>query len=261
MTINSFCKLISPTHSLKIEKPSHEPKPPTNQLGPGAYQLKPWPPWTPEEVKVGKFDPKPDKVVMQEVIKSPSRFNPSVRSKEHMKATKADGPGPGDYKLQSAIRVHTRNNSSTFTTFGGRDKRGWSEAPKDVPSPNAYNPDFKLDFAPKRNEWRRHGHSFSMAERKEREPDVPREVGPGSYAPQDHMHATYKTATSKLMLGRNFVPEVSVDLNQPGPGQYDLKDSFNIVKRDKPPEKHADIRKKPEDMSKITQDEIALHNK
>ena len=65
-----------------------------------------------------------------------SRFDSDVRSKDHLKPRKVDGPGPGDYPLPGAIKVA---KSCKRTTFGmaGRD---WSDLPKHSPSPNAYFP-------------------------------------------------------------------------------------------------------------------------
>lgn len=34
-----------------------------------------------------------------------SRFDSDVRSKNHLKPKKVDGPGPGDYALPSSINV------------------------------------------------------------------------------------------------------------------------------------------------------------
>jgi hypothetical protein len=80
----------------------------SNQPGPGAYHCKSCFPWTLEEDR-GKFR-------VKEATPGPtfgSRFNSSIRSKEHMCPRKAEGPGPGDYKLPGAIKIHRRANSST----------------------------------------------------------------------------------------------------------------------------------------------------
>lgn len=46
-----------------------------------------------------------------------TRFNSTIRNKDHLRPTKVDGPGPGSHKLPSSVRVHKRNKSQR-TTFG-----------------------------------------------------------------------------------------------------------------------------------------------
>jgi len=51
-----------------------------------------------------------------------TRFNSSIRNKDHLKPTKIDGPGPGAYKLPGAVKVESRTADSIHynkrTTFG-----------------------------------------------------------------------------------------------------------------------------------------------
>jgi hypothetical protein len=57
-------------------------------LGPGQYNAK-----LPNNAPVHSFG---------------TRFNSSVRSKDHLKPRKVDGPGPGAYKLPSSVKVEKR---------------------------------------------------------------------------------------------------------------------------------------------------------
>ena len=48
-----------------------------------------------------------------------TRFNSSIRNKEHLRPVKKDGPGPGAYKLPNSVQVKTRHPASVNrTTFG-----------------------------------------------------------------------------------------------------------------------------------------------
>ena len=68
-----------------------------------------------------------------------TRFDSQIRAKPHLRPKKMDGPGPGDYQLPGAVRVHKRNTSSTqHSTFGGAS-REWSDLPQNTPGPNAYS--------------------------------------------------------------------------------------------------------------------------
>lgn len=87
----------------------------------------------------------PGEYTIKEPINSPvfsfgSRFNSDIRSKEHLKPKKVDGPGPGDYLLHSAIRVQKRALSSTQDCTFGKAGREWSDLPRENPSPTQYNP-------------------------------------------------------------------------------------------------------------------------
>ena len=68
-----------------------------------------------------------------------SRFDSDVRSKDHIRPRKIDGPGPGSYALPSSIRSELSTNEKKKTTFGAA-KRDWSDLPKNVPASNTYYP-------------------------------------------------------------------------------------------------------------------------
>jgi hypothetical protein len=63
-----------------------------------------------------------------------SRFDSDVRSKEHLRPKKKEGPGPGSYELPGSVRVANPLKSTTF----GKAERDWSDLPKDSPAPNQY---------------------------------------------------------------------------------------------------------------------------
>ena len=68
-------------------------------IGPGTYT-----------VKIPNIAPKPT---------FGTRFNSSIRNKDHIRPTKVDGPGPGSHKMPSSIIVKRRHpNSVDRTTFG-----------------------------------------------------------------------------------------------------------------------------------------------
>lgn len=68
-----------------------------------------------------------------------SRFDSDVRSKDHIRPRKTDGPGPGSYPLPGAITVAKSVSDKKKSTFGVA-KRDWSDLPKNVPAPNSYYP-------------------------------------------------------------------------------------------------------------------------
>ena len=63
-----------------------------------------------------------------------SRFDSDVRSKDHLRPKKADGPGPGSYDLPSSVKPGKQLKNPTF----GKAERDWSDLPKDTPAPNHY---------------------------------------------------------------------------------------------------------------------------
>ena len=65
-----------------------------------------------------------------------SRFDSDVRSKDHIRPRKKDGPGPGSYEARSSINAAKIGNKNTF----GKSTREWSNLPKHTPAPNHYNP-------------------------------------------------------------------------------------------------------------------------
>ena len=95
-----------------------------------------------------------------------SRFNSSLRSKPHLRPTKVDGPGPGDYALPSSIKTKYRpNNSMQHSTFGnGREQDESPDKRKQIfntPGPAQYNhvySDLREFRKPHQNE----GYTFSL---------------------------------------------------------------------------------------------------
>jgi hypothetical protein len=78
-----FPKNICPKPGEKIlvkEEPGND-----DGLGPGAYEVK-----IPNNVPIYSFG---------------TRFNSSIRNKDHLRPTKVDGPGPGAYKVPSGIKT------------------------------------------------------------------------------------------------------------------------------------------------------------
>lgn len=51
-------------------------------------------------------------------------------------------------------------------------------------------------------------------------------VAPGRYDP--NVNATMRVGTSKQMLGKSDIPERKMNADEPGPGHYNLPDSFRI---------------------------------
>ena len=78
-----------------------------------------------------------------------SRFDSDVRSKDHLRPKKKDGPGPGSYDLPGAVRVAKATKETTF----GKAAREWSDLPKDMPAPNQYKNIIKFTEA---------NHQFSI---------------------------------------------------------------------------------------------------
>jgi Sperm-tail PG-rich repeat len=87
-------------------------RPEREGLGPGTYFIKPSS--TAPSFSVG------------------GRFDSDVRSKDHLKPKKKDGPGPGSYDLPGAVQVAKPLKVTTF----GKAARDWSDLPKDTPAPN-----------------------------------------------------------------------------------------------------------------------------
>ena len=114
------------TNSTAVKLPPKNAKGPTAKerdgLGPGTYTIK-----QTSDTPIFSFG---------------TRFNSSIRSKEHLRPTKVDGPGPGAYKLPSGLkngkRAVTQENMK-LSTFGNCD-RNFSNLPKDIPGPGKYFP-------------------------------------------------------------------------------------------------------------------------
>lgn len=72
-----------------------------------------------------------------------SRFDSDVRSKDHLRPKKKDGPGPGSYTMPSSFKIYKPDDKDKEIkkTTWGKAEREWSDLPKGIPGPNAYNPD------------------------------------------------------------------------------------------------------------------------
>ncbi len=68
------------------------------------------------------------------------RFNSSIRSKEHLKPTKVDGPGPGAYKLPSSVKINKRPDNAVVQPTFGTSNRATLNLTKSSPGPGAYHP-------------------------------------------------------------------------------------------------------------------------
>lgn len=89
----------------------------------------------------------PDAIMIKTVSTAPcfsfgSRFNNSIRSKNHLKPDKKDGPGPGSYEAKSSINAYKRSDQDekiSKCTFGD-GTRNFINIPKNNPAPNNYYP-------------------------------------------------------------------------------------------------------------------------
>ena len=71
-----------------------------------------------------------------------SRFDTDIRSRDHLKPRKKDGPGPGSYVLPSSFKVYQPKPTDKDTK-----KTSWGKAHRDAgkkgstvtPAPNAYS--------------------------------------------------------------------------------------------------------------------------
>ena len=95
-------------------------KPTMDRPGPGQYPIK-LGPSGPQYQFGSRFDDR--RVPPTKVNADGSRFDSALRAKPHLKPKKVDGPGPGDYKLPSSIRIKERSAGSIQeSTFGtGRE--------------------------------------------------------------------------------------------------------------------------------------------
>jgi len=89
-------------------------------LGPGSYNIK-----LPTNVPHYSFG---------------SRFNSSIRNKDHLKPKKVDGPGPGAYKQPDSVQLQRRHKDSVNRTTFGTSERNFIDLPKHTPAPNKYRP-------------------------------------------------------------------------------------------------------------------------
>lgn len=148
-----------------------------------------------------------------------SRFDSDVRSKDHLKPKKKDGPGPGQYELPGSIRVGKQLKNPTF----GKAGREWSDLPKDTPAPNQYKNIIKYTET---------SYAFSIPKGDRHENPAKFKCAPG---PQH-----YEIDRSlKGGLGKTFclgAEKMKKDEGNgvPGPGSYDQRDlkrppGFRIV--------------------------------
>ena len=131
-----------------------------------------------------------------------TRFDSQIRAKPHLRPKKMDGPGPGDYELPGAVRVHKRNASSTqHSTFGGAN-RDWSDLPQNTPGPTAYSQIYPKP--PEQRAFSNDGFSFPKDGEKGNGGflKISANPGPGSYNTK-----LPSNETSKPMLGGKIEPE------------------------------------------------------
>lgn len=63
-----------------------------------------------------------------------TRFNSSIRNKDHLRPTKVDGPGPGAYKLPSGIKTgKVSSNREILLTHMLKNKEKLIENPDALP--------------------------------------------------------------------------------------------------------------------------------
>ncbi len=88
-----------------------------------------------------------------------SRFDTDIRSKNHIKPKKVDGPDPGSYTMASSFNVYQpkAEDKDNKKTSWGKSTKDWSNLPKAGPGPNKYNPDKHTEAS--------HSYSFPKATR------------------------------------------------------------------------------------------------
>ena len=150
-----------------------------------------------------------------------SRFDSDVRSKDHLKPRKKEGPGPGSYELPGCVRVAKSTKRATF----GMAERDWSDLPKHSPAPNNYYPNkfteathqYSFPKAMKSDEARLYKSSFTP--------------GPGAY---EIRKDDKQEGPAKSFLGGALEEKDKIDNGVPGPGHYNPKElehppGFRIV--------------------------------
>jgi len=166
-------------------------RPQLEGLGPGTYQ-----------VKASSTAP---------MFSLGSRFDSDVRSKDHIRPKKKDGPGPGTYELQSSIRQVKQLKNPTF----GKAARDWSDLPKDSPAPNQYKNIIKYTETA-------YSYSIPKAAPQETE-DLNQNPGPGAYK----INRELQGGLAKSILGGGDRQKKENDSLVPGPGAYDTKDKYH----------------------------------
>lgn len=146
-----------------------------------------------------------------------------MRSKDHLKPRKVDGPGPGAYKLPGSVKVAKRRTATdgTRTTFG-TSERQFNELPKDTPAPNGYRPVHFTEAS----------HAYSIARPPQTDANetyinkqkmLP---GPGSYENMKEMKDARHLA--KSMLGGSTIQKGPQDNGVPGPAAYNQNPIHSI---------------------------------
>mmetsp|Transcript_7022 Transcript_7022/g.11799 ORF Transcript_7022/g.11799 Transcript_7022/m.11799 type:complete len:230 (+) Transcript_7022:291-980(+) len=137
-----------------------------------------------------------------------TRFDSSIRSKNHLRPAKVDGPGPGSYKLPGSVQLVRRHPMSVNRTSFGTSGRQFIDLPKNTPAPNQYRPVHFTEAS----------HSYSIPCKLEDFKQIKPYPGPGQYNNmkelKDQMHQ------AKSMLGGSTVDQELQDNGVPGPDAY-----------------------------------------
>lgn len=147
-----------------------------------------------------------------------SRFDSDVRSKDHLKPRKKDGPGPGSYELPSCVNPGKQLKNTTF----GKAERDWSDLPKDCPAPNQYKNIIKHTET---------SYAFSIPKAPKSDEEQLFKQGQilGQCVGHYEISGTFKGALAKSILGGADNKGKKEDYNGiPGPGTYDFKDQFHL---------------------------------
>lgn len=167
-------------------------------LGPGAYT-----------VKMPKVAP---------IFSFGTRFNSSIRSKDHLRPAKSDGPGPGSHKLPSTVEVQKRHKDSTQASTFGNSGRQISNLPLDGPAPNKYHPIHFTEAS--------HVYSFPRAVDNVEILKDGQRIGPGEY--KNMVGMAESNYLAKSILGGALHPVSKKDDDVPGPAAYTLNPIHTI---------------------------------
>ena len=142
-----------------------------------------------------------------------SRFDSDVRSKDHLRPKKRDGPGPGSYELPSCVKVAKTLKNPTF----GLAAREWSDLPKDIPAPNQYKNIIKHTETA-------YAFSIPKALRNDEGKLIRDSILPG---PNAYKISELNSGMAKSILGGADKQKKDVDNGVPGPGSYDRKELYH----------------------------------
>ncbi len=70
-----------------------------------------------------------------------SRFDTDIRSKDHLRPRKKDGPGPGSYTMPSSFKIYNPkpdDKEKKKTTWGKAHRDAGKKSSTVTPAPNAY---------------------------------------------------------------------------------------------------------------------------